>query len=428
MSRPADITAASSGAEFVILNQYYVPDVASTGHLLAELAHEAAGRGRSVSVVTCFPCYGPPETWQPCDAFEIRDGVTVYRMRTTRFGKDSLVGRVSDSISFLVPLAVRMLFASSRNRIFMYTSNPPFLGIIGALVSYLRRHHYIVLLHDSYPHIAVLVGKISKGSWIERAWHAVNRQIYGRALQTIVLCDRAKELVVSEYGVPPNRVQVIHNWADPSMLRPVPKAECDFARKHGYDRRFTLLYSGNLGLYYEFDTMIEAASRLRNDPDFRLVFVGAGGRKAYIERRISELGLCNVDVHQYQPFSALNDSLNSCDASLVTIAKGVEGISFPSKFYSSLAVGKPVLALSEPGSELQRMVEDTESGLWSPIGDVDSLLANISLLRRDPGRAERFGVSARSAMLSRFTIQASASEYLRVVDRAAEEACGSRGP
>jgi hypothetical protein len=112
----------------------------------------------------------------------------------------------------------------------------------------------------------------------------------------------------------------------------------------------------------------------------------------------------------------------------VTIAKGVEGISFPSKFYSSLAVGKPVLALSEPGSELQRMVEDTESGLWSPIGDVDSLLANISLLRRDPGRAERFGVSARSAMLSRFTIQASASEYLRVVDRAAEEACGSRGP
>lgn len=421
MTRGPDRSKGGPGVEFVILNQYYVPDVASTGHLLAELAHEVAGRGRPVSVVTCFPCYGPRETWQPCSAYEVRDGVTVWRMRTTRFGKDTALGRVSDSLSFLVPLAVRMLFTSSGNRVFMYTSNPPFLGIIGALVSIFRRHRYIVLLHDSYPHIAVLIGKIRRGSWLERAWHAVNRRIYRRARQTIVLCDRAKALVVQEYGVSPDRVQVIHNWADPDVLRPVPKGECEFARRHGYDGKFTLLYSGNLGLYYEFDTMIEAANRLRDDPDFRLVFVGAGGRKAYIERRIAELGLSNVDVHQYQPFSALNDSLNSCDASLVTIAKGVEGISFPSKFYSSLAIGKPVLALSEPGSELQAMVAESGSGLWSPIGDVEALLSNIAALRSDPSRAEQLGIAARRAMERDFTIQAATDGYLRVVDLAASE-------
>lgn len=410
-----------SGAEFVILNQYYVPDVASTGHLLAELAHEAARLGRKVSVISSFPSYGPPETWQPCEAREVRDGVRVWRMKTTRFRKDSLVGRASNSATFLVPLGIRMLLARSRGRIFMYTSNPPFLGIIGGVVSLFRRHDYIVLLHDSYPHLAVLVGKIKSGSIIERAWHQVNRLFYRRALHTIVLCDKAKELVVREYGVSPRRVQVIHNWADPKMLRPVPKGECAFARQHGYDRTFTLLYSGNLGLYYEFDTMLEAANRLRDDSGFRLVFVGAGGKKAYIERRIAELRLPNVDVHQYQPFEALNDSLNSCDASMVTIAQGVEGISFPSKFYSSLAVGKPVLALSEPGSELQRMVGDTSSGLWSPIGDVEALLANIAALRADPARAVSMGRAAREAMERRFTIQAATKEYLRVVDLAASE-------
>jgi glycosyltransferase involved in cell wall biosynthesis len=214
-------------------------------------------------------------------------------------------------------------------------------------------------------------------------------------------------------------VQVIHNWADPKLLFPVPKAECAFARQHGYDRRYTLLYSGNLGLYYEFDTLLEAASRLRDDPDFRLVFVGAGGRRAYIERRIAELGLRSVEMHQYQPFEALNDSLNSCDASLVTIAKGVEGISFPSKFYSSLAVGKPVLALSEAGSELRDMVRDSGGGLWSPIGDVDALVANILALRADKARAEAMGRAARAAMERRYTIQAAAQQYLRVVDMAA---------
>jgi glycosyltransferase involved in cell wall biosynthesis len=342
-------------------------------------------------------------------------------MRTTRFRKDSLLGRASNSVTFLFPLGVRMLFARSKGRVFMYTSNPPFLGIIGGVVSLLRRHDYVVLLHDSYPHLAVLVGKIGKGSLIERAWHVMNRLFYRRARQTIVLCDRAKQLVVREYGVSPDRVQVIHNWADPKLLRPLPKQSCEFARRHGYDAKFTLLYSGNLGLYYEFDTLLEAADRLRDDPDFRLVLVGAGGRKAYIERRVAELGLPNVDVHQYQPFEALNDSLNSCDASLVTIAEGVEGISFPSKFYSSLAVGKPVLALSEDSSELRRMVTETGSGLWSRIGDVDALLKNIHALRSDPARAAAMGVAARKAMETRFTIQAATREYLRVVDLAASK-------
>lgn len=419
MSHDRSTKPDGSEPEFVILNQYYVPDVASTGHLLAELAHEAAASGRQVSVITSFPSYGPPETWQPCEARENRDGVAVRRMRTTRFRKDSLLGRASNSFTFLFPLGVRMLLARSKGRVFMYTSNPPFLGIIGGVVSLLRRHDYVVLLHDSYPHLAVLVGKIAKGSLIERAWHVMNRLFYRRARQTIVLCDRAKQLVVREYGVSPDRVQVIHNWADPKLLRPLPKHSCEFARRHGYDAKFTLLYSGNLGLYYEFDTLLEAADRLRDDPDFRLVFVGAGGRKAYIEKRVSELGLPNVDVHQYQPFEALNDSLNSCDASLVTIAEGVEGISFPSKFYSSLAVGKPVLALSEDTSELRRMVTETGSGLWSRIGDVDGLLENIRALRSDPSRASAMGDAARAAMETRFTIQAAAREYLRVVDLAA---------
>ena len=424
MSEELQRFQGSAGAEFVILNQYYVPDVASTGHLLAELAHESAKSGRKVSVITSFPSYGPPETWQPCEGREFRDGVAVWRMKTTRFRKDSLVGRASNSVTFLVPLGIRMLLARSRGRIFMYTSNPPFLGIIGGVVSLFRRHDYIVLLHDSYPHLAVLVGKIRSGSLIERTWHWMNKLFYRRARQTIVLCDRAKDLVVREYGVSPDRVQIIHNWADPKVLFPIPKAECAFAKQHGYDAKFTLLYSGNLGLYYEFDTMLEAASRLRDDPNFRLVFVGSGGKKSYIERRISELGLPNVDVHQYQPFSALNDSLNSCDVSMVTIAQGVEGVSFPSKFYSSLAVGKPVLALSEPGSDLQRMVGDSGSGLWSPIGDVDALLANIAAVRSDSVRAGAMGRAARQAMEHHYTIQAAAREYLRVVDLAASERSG----
>jgi glycosyltransferase involved in cell wall biosynthesis len=125
-----------------------------------------------------------------------------------------------------------------------------------------------------------------------------------------------------------------------------------------------------------------------------------------------------VQVHPYQPFDTLNDSLNACDVSLVTIAKDVEGISFPSKLYSSLAIGKVTMAISEPGSELQRIVEGNDVGVWVPLGDVDALVAAVTAIRADPARAHAMGLRSRELMERKFTMQAATVEYLEVIDRA----------
>ena len=408
--------------ELVILNQYYVPDVASTGHLLYELATESASRNVAVKVVTSFPSYGPPESWQPCPGREIQEGVRVHRLRTTRFSKDRIFGRLMNSLTFLIPLFFRQLLAGSKNRVFLYTTNPPFLGIIGALVSLLRPHRYVVLLHDSYPHMAVWCGKIQPNGLIERIWHMGNRLIYLRASQTIVLCVRAKELVCKKYGVDPSCVHVVHNWADPKALIPLNKADSNFAKKHGFDQVFTLLYSGNLGLYYEFESLLQAADRLRSDPSIQFVFVGAGGKRQWLANEIKSRNLTNTTLFPYQPFEALNDSLNACDASLVTISKGIEGISFPSKLYSSLAVGKPVIAISEDGSELKEMVEGSGSGIWIPLGDVDALVNAIQRLQGDAKLKETMGKAARVTMENHYTIRTATDEYLRIIRLASGEA------
>ncbi|MHC5024712.1 MAG: hypothetical protein ACYTGG_12540, partial [Planctomycetota bacterium] len=91
----------------VILNQYYVPDVASTGHLLHELAEDLASRGVQVSVITSRPSYGPRETWQPCARREFTNGVDITRLITTRLSKDNLFGRMLNSVTFLASLTLR---------------------------------------------------------------------------------------------------------------------------------------------------------------------------------------------------------------------------------------------------------------------------------------------------------------------------------
>ena len=117
----------------VILNQYYVPDVASTGHLLFELAENLAAQGADVTVLTCRPSYGPKETWQKCPRTEFKNGVHVKRLWSTRFSKDSIFGRVLNSVTFLVPLALIHVLPRRKGEVFLYTTNPPYLGFVGAV-------------------------------------------------------------------------------------------------------------------------------------------------------------------------------------------------------------------------------------------------------------------------------------------------------
>jgi glycosyltransferase involved in cell wall biosynthesis len=409
----------SQNLSIVILNQYYVPDVASTGHLLHELAQALAESGHRVQVLTCRPSYGPRATWQPVPLREVRDGVTVRRLLTTRLSKDRLLGRLLNSMTFLMPLGVRVLLTSRPDRVYLYTTNPPFQGIVGAAVSLVRRHRYVLLLHDAYPQLAVWVGTLRAGGIIERVWHALNRITYRRAEQTIVLCHAAKELVCQTYGVDPARVHPIHNWGDGNELRPKPKRESTFAREQGLVDHFTLMYSGNLGLYYDFETILDAAEQLR-DEDFRLVFIGSGGRRNWLAEQIRMRDLTNARLLPYQPRHVLPESLTACDAALATIAKGIEGISFPSKFYSSLAVGRPIVVLAEAHSELRHLVEEHDVGRWFNVGDGAGLARGIREMMQNPACLEEQGRNARALFEQQFTRQAAAARYADVLRRAAQ--------
>jgi len=398
----------------VILNQYYVPDVASTGFLLHELAVELVSQGFEVEVLTGRPSYGPPDTWQDCPLREVSEGVKIHRLRVARFDKNNLFGRAINYLTFVVPMVMSVLFKSRSDTVYLYTTNPPFLGVIGWFVSLFRRHHYVTLLHDAHPQLGVWVGTFKKGSLVERVWMVVNRLKYKRTREAIVLCKAAKDLVADTYPIDRDHIHVIPNWADGEDLHPIEKRDSRIAKDHGLLDDFVLLYSGNIGLYYDFETVLDAADRLRGER-FRLVLAGGGGKKDRVEKTVKERGLDNVLMLPYQPFEMLNQSLNACDASLVTIAEGIEGISFPSKLYTSLAVGKAIVALSEPHSELRQVVEDGSCGIWAELGDGEGLAERLRALIHDPDRTRRMGERARVVFEAGYTRHASGSKYAEVL-------------
>lgn len=410
----------SNPMQIVILNHYYAPDVASSGHLLFELAEELAALGAGVKVVTSRPSYGPPESWQPCPRREFRNGVDTLRMNVTRFNKDSIIGRLANIVSFLVPLTLFHVLPKRKGKVFLYTTNPPFLGFVGGFSSFIFRHKYVVLLHDSYPEIAVWLGKIKQGGFIDRFWQWCNRIMYRRAKQIIVLSDAAKDLIVKNYGPDPDRVHVIPNWADPNELTPKPKEQSTFANEHGLVEPFTVLYSGNLGLYYEFDMILEGARQLLDD-HFRLVITGAGGGKDALAEKIAEMKLTNTTLLGYTPQEEFNDALNCCDALIVTIAKGIDGISFPSKLYTCLSVGRPIIAFSTPKSELRPIIEENDIGAWFDIDDADGFVKYVRKMMANPDEAKNTGTRARTLLETNYTIEKSGKAYFDVLELAHRE-------
>jgi glycosyltransferase involved in cell wall biosynthesis len=239
--------------------------------------------------------------------------------------------------------------------------------------------------------------------------------MYRRAKQVIVLSHAAKELVVNHYGPDPDRVHVIPNWADPHELTPKPKSESTFAKQHQLVEPFTVLYSGNLGLYYEFDMILEGARQLLGE-NFKLVITGAGGGKANIAKTIRDKNLSNTILLGYTPQEEFNDALNCCDALIVTIAKGIDGISFPSKLYTCLSVGRPIIAFSTPKSELRQIVEEKQIGQWCDIHDTDAFVSYVRHLMANPEEAKSVGAKAREVLETQYTIEKSGKAYYDVLE------------
>ena len=208
--------------------------------------------------------------------------------------------------------------------------------------------------------------------------------MYNRAKQVIVLSEAAKDLVINHYGTDPDRIHVIPNWADPNELKPMDKRDCNFAKKHGTIEPFTLMYSGNLGLYYKFDMILDAAEKLKND-NFKLIFTGAGGQRDALAQQIKERNLTNTLLLGYTPQEEFNDALGSCDCLMVSIADGIDGISFPSKLYTCLSIGKPMIAFSAPESELRTKVEGNNVGYWVALDDSEGLVKYVREMMANPG-------------------------------------------
>ena len=387
-------------------NRSYWPDISATGQLLTELAEDlVAKHGIDVTVVTGYPVSGEP---LPC--FETRHGVRIVRARGTTFSPRRFTGRATNYVTYFLS-ATWAALGLPRQDVTIALTDPPIIGL--AAFAARPRHGVIFFCQDIFPEVAGLLEDF-RSPFINALLERLNRFMVRRAARIVALGDTMASRLVHGKGADPEKLTVIHNWADTSAIVPSAKTNA-FSLAHGLQSSFVLLHAGNIGLSQDLDVVIDAAALLKPRRDIVILFIGDGNRRAALQSAAAARGLDNVRFLPFQPRDQLRWTYASSDVCLVSLKAGLAGYIVPSKLYPILAAGRPYIAAVERLSEAAALTERHRCGVLVDPGDAVQLAEAIRRLADQPG--ERDGMGARARLASElFSRERQVAAHAQVIE------------
>ena len=405
--------------KLLVLCPHFDPDTAPTGAVMSRIVEELGALGHEVHVVTSLPWYREHRVDEAWSTVRWRDRTattgwgTIARLDPHAGGdKRNLVRRAVGFIGFSVVSIVAGVLAGRRGRrvdAVIAMSPPLTLGVAGRLVAWIRRAPLIFNIQDVFPDAAVETGAITN-RWVIGAARALEKVSYLSSSRVTVLSQDLADNVASKIGASKaTRVVVIPNFVDTERIVPLDAAT-DYRRELGLTDRPVVMYAGNIG-YSQSLEMLVAAARARPDVDF--VINGTGSARSDLER--SARGLTNLIFGDFQPPERLSEVLATGDIHVVPLRRGLGRVSVPSKTYSIMAAGRPIVAAVDAGTEVTRLVDGARSGLVVPPDETESFIAAIDRLVSDRDVRRDMGQRARAFVESQASPRAVAERYANLV-------------
>ena len=404
----------------LVMCPHFEPDVAPTGVVMSRIVHELAGAGHEIHVVTALPWYAHHRVEEPWNQVTWKT-----RTETTAWGsvvrlhprggadKSNLLRRTFGFVLFSVAAVVAGWRVAPRRRFdaVLAMSPPLTLGLAAKLVAVVRRAPLIFNVQDVFPDAAVATGAISN-RWVIGVARLLEKATYRAARYVTVLSEDLHHNVAAKLPERSrSRVIVIPNFADTERIRPGDRLTA-YRRELGIGDRCVVMYAGNVGYSQSLHSMIDAA---RSRPDLVFVINGQGSARPDLER--SADGLANVIFGDFQPAERLSEVLATGDIHVVPLRRGLGHVSVPSKVYSILAAGRPVVAAVDPGTEVPRLVQAAQCGVVVEPDDPEAFGEAIDSLAADAELRAQLGERARRHVEHEASPGAVAARYVELFER-----------
>ncbi|MDY6391853.1 MAG: glycosyltransferase family 4 protein [Bacilli bacterium] len=386
------------------LCQFFYPELVSSATLPFDTAEFLAENGFDV-----FCLCGAPKEYlgkrSKIPKLEVVRNVKIRRIKYWSLSRKSLIGRVINFFSFTVKCLFNLGKLKGYDYLFVY-SNPPILPY----VAYKAHKRYgckvVFVCYDVYPEIAINTGTISPGGMITKIMSSINKRLFSCVYRVVALSDDMKSHIIANRAVDSSKVVVIPNWFDRIPFVPKEKTSS-----------LVVTYLGNLGVCQDIQTILDCAFQLKDEHKIRFVLGGHGSKLTLAQTYIDEHHLANIKLYPFLSGDDYSRVMNQSDCFIVSLERKVPGLCFPSKYYSYLAYGRPVIAISESGS-LTNDISEHGVGYCVANGDGAGLAKALkAILLMEPDAFMDTALRARNLFEECYAKEKSLSKYLDALVR-----------
>ena len=396
--------------DILFLCQFFYPEYNSSATLPFDTAKHLAAHGFSVNALCGYPkeyCREKNVTLR-----EDKCGIGIRRIRYFQMARGRRLSRLINYFSFTVSAFFHLAELRKYESVIVY-SNPPVLPIVAVLGNILFGTKIVFVAYDMYPEVAYASKSLRRGGIIDRVMRWINHIMYSRASCAVALTDEMKAfLVLNRPEISPEKIVTIANWAHEKERKVDP---ADYLRFGYAEDSFIVSYFGNMGICQDMETLMGAAEKLKEHPKVRFLITGHGNKKDSVQQRIRENGLRNVQFLDYLTGEDFEQAVAVSSCCVVSLERGLKGTCAPSKYYSYLQGGQPVLAVVEKGSYLEEEVINWRIGYAVSLGDSDMLAHVIEDMADHPEEREAMRRRAHDLYEREYAMEIGLGKYADVL-------------
>lgn len=388
---------------------YYHPEQCAGLFVIDDMTAEAARQEIEsvITVPTPTRNVAPGAKWDRDET--LCDGkVLVRRFRMYGEGKNPVLRALRYLLCEIVQLHY-MLW--KKYDVAFIDSTPPIQGLKLPIVRLLRKKPVVYNAQDLFPETLSGTGLAKQGGLLWKIGMWVSNVTFRNSDKIIAISNDIKRSMVAR-GVPAEKIEVVYNWVDEKAVQPVAKEDNPLFEEFGLDRsKFTIVYAGNLGNAQNIGIVLDGAKEL---PEVQFAVFGSGGLENDVRKRISDEGMTNVHLNPLQPVERVKYVYSLGDACIVSCKEGLGGSAMPSKSWSIMSCGRPVVASFDEG-ELKEILENNNCGVFSHAGNVKEFVAAIKQLATNIEKCEKMGRNARQFILDNLTKEVGAKKFVDII-------------
>lgn len=398
--------------DVVFLCQYFFPEYISSARLPFDIAAYLARQGYKVGALCGYP--KEYSYVSDCPVNETAQGVDIHRMRYLQTDRHSFFGRAMNVISFTLS-AFFHIHRLKKCKCVVVISDPPVLPIISVFANKLYKTKIIFISYDVFPEIAVAADMINTKGPFYKVMNYINRRLHRNVSKVVALTDEMKSyLLENRTDIPSGMIDVIPNWATEDFDRSRSQS-CYDAMGYPSDS-FVVAYFGNLGTCQDIETLLAAAKELKNNPKIQFLIAGHGNKIPRVTELIKRDGLSNVKLLEFLEGDDFHNAISVSSCCVVSLKRGLIGTCAPSKYYSYLKAGCPILSIGEHESYLSREIREKQIGYEVEVGEVDHLVNCICYMNERRDLLEQMSVNAKNLYLEKYEKDICLKKYAEAVE------------